>query len=321
MLRRRSVLGLILLAVAVGTACNQSRRIGVVPKSEDPVFWQIVRAGTLEAGREAGVEIDWEGPAEETDYSAQIEIVERMISSGVDGLVVAPTNATRLARVVEQAVEAGIPVTIFDSAIRSDRYVSFVATNNYNAGITAGKRMGEALGGKGKVAVVRMVRGSESTTQRERGFEDALMEFPDIEIVAERYCQAQRQTALAVTQEMLSEHDDLDGVFASAEPATFGAAAALKEQGHDGAAVKLVGFDFADSLETDLKSGVIDALVVQDPFFIGQTAVNTIVAKLNGETPEKVIQSPSRLVTLEDLSKPEIDALLHPDLNSQPNRQ
>ena len=78
-----------------------------------------------------------------------------------------------------------------------------------------------------------------------------------------------------------------------------------------------MGFDFADELEEDLKAGVIDSLVVQDPFGIGRTAVRTIVANLNGETPDKVIQSPSRLVTVEDLSKPEIDALLHPDFESQ----
>ena len=175
--------------------------------------------------------------------------------------------------------------------------------------------MGEALDGKGKVAVVKMVRGSESTSQRERGFEDALAEFPGVEIVAERFCQAQRQTANLVTQEMLSEHEDLSGIFASAEPATLGAADALKERGL-AVAPKLVGFDFADSLEADLKDGVIDALVVQDPFLIGQTAIKTIMAELNGETPDKVIQTPSRLVTVEDLSRPEIQALLHPDLNN-----
>ena len=320
MLMRRSFLGLILLAIAVGTACSESRRIGVVPKSEDPVFWQIVHAGTLAAASEAGVEIDWEGPAEETDYSTQIEIVERMISSGVDGLVVAPTNAARLANVVEQAAEAGIPVTIFDSAVQSEQFVSFVATNNYNAGITAGKRMGEALDGKGKVAVVKMVRGSESTTARELGFEDALKEFLGVEIVAEEFCQAQRETAIKITQKMLSEHEDLNGIFASAEPATLGAAKALKERGLADA-VKLVGFDFSDTLEADLKDGVIDALVVQDPFFIGQTAIKTILAKLNGETPDKVIQSPSQLVTVENLSEPAIDALLHPELNTKSSRQ
>ena len=109
MLMRRSLLGLILLAIAIGTACNKPTRIGVVPKSVDLVFWQIVHAGTLAAASEADVEIDWDGAAEETDYSTQIEIVERMLASGVDGLIVAPTNAVRLVGVVEKAFEAGRP--------------------------------------------------------------------------------------------------------------------------------------------------------------------------------------------------------------------
>ena len=313
MLARRSLLGVALLVVAIGAACSKTTRIGVVPKSVDPVFWQIVHAGTLAAAREAGVEIDWEGPKEETDYFTQIAIVERMLDSGIDGLVVAPTNAVRMVSVVEKAVEAGVPVTIFDSALQSDQFVSFVATNNYSAGLTAGKRMGETLEGAGKVAMVRMVRGSASTTQREVGFEEALKEFPDVEVVARRFCQAQWQTATEVTLEMLAEHEDLRGIFASAEPATFGAANALKERGLAGK-IKLVGFDFADVLEADLKDGVVDSLVVQDPFLIGSTAVKTVVASLNGETPDKVIQSPSRLVTVEDLSRPEIDDLLHPNL-------
>ena len=317
---RRSFLGAILLVIAVGTACNKPTRIGVVPKSVEPVFWQIVRAGTLAAASEAGVEIDWEGAAEETDYSTQIEIVERMLPSGVDGLIVAPSNAVRLVGVVEKAFEAGVPVTIFDSALQSDHFVSFVATNNYSAGITAGKRMGEALDGTGKVAMVRWVYGSASTTQRERGFEDALEEFPGVEIVAERFCQAQLQTAIEVTLEMLAEHEDLNGVFASTEPSTLGATTALKEQGIGGT-VKLVGFDFSDELEAELKAGVIDSLVIQDPFGIGSTAVRTIVARLNGETPDKVIQSPSHLVTVENLSRPEIDTLLHPDVGGESSKQ
>ena len=77
-----------------------------------------------------------------------------------------------------------------------------------------------------------------------------------------------------------------------------------------------MGFDFSDSIEKDLKAGVVDALVVQDPFHIGYTAVKTLVAKLNGQTPEKQINSPATVVTAEDLARPEIDALLHSDLDA-----
>ena len=162
--------------------------------------------------------------------------------------------------------------------------------------------------------MVKMIPGSASTTQREKGFEDTLgKEFPDMQIVAEQFCMSNRAKALAVAENMLTAHPDLDGMFGSAEPATVGVAQALKSRGQDGK-IKFVGFDFSDWIEKDLKSGAIDALVVQDPFNIGYQAVKTVLAKLNGQTPEKRIDSPATVVTVEDLSRPEIDALLHPDL-------
>ena len=112
----------------------------------------------------------------------------------------------------------------------------------------------------------------------------------------------------------MTAHPNLSGLFSSAEPATIGAAQALKSRELAGK-IRLVGFDSSETIERDLEAGVIDALVVQDPFRIGYAAVETIVAKLNGETPEKRIDLPARVITAEDLSRPEIDALLHPDLD------
>ena len=314
---RRLVCALVILTGVLFAACNRSdrTRIGVVPKAVAHVFWQRVHAGAVAAGREADVDIEWKGPPQETDFSRQIEIVDSMINARVDGIVIAPTEATALVAVVERAAREGIPLTIFDSGINTEDYVSFVATNNYEAGGLAARKLAEILGSQGKIAVVKMIPGSASTTQRERGFEDTLSkEFPDIQIVAEQYCMSDRAKALAVAENMLTAHPDLDGMFASAEPATVGAAQALKSRGQEGK-IKFVGFDFSDSIEKDLKAGVVDALVVQDPFKIGYEAVKTVLAKLNGQTPEKRIDSPATVVTVEDLSRPEIDALLHSNLD------
>ena len=314
---RRLVCALVILTGVLFTACNRSdrTRIGVVPKAVAHVFWQSVHAGAVAAGREADVDIEWKGPSQETDFSRQIEIVDSMINARVDGIVIAPTEATALVAVVERAAREGIPLTIFDSGINTEDYVSFVATNNYEAGVLAAKKLAELLGSQGKIAVVKLIPGSASTTQRERGFEDTLSkEFPDIQIVAEQYCMSDRAKALAVAENMLTAHPDLDGMFGSAEPATVGVAQALKSRGQEGK-IKFVGFDFSDSIEKDLKAGVVHALVVQDPFNIGYEAVKTILAKLNGQTPEKRIDSPATVVTAEDLSRPEIDALLHSDLD------
>ncbi|MBI1353516.1 MAG: substrate-binding domain-containing protein [Acidobacteria bacterium] len=316
MFRREFLLTALPAALAV-SACNRStkKRIGVVPKATAHVFWQSVHAGAEAAGKEADIEIDWKGPAAETDFSRQIEIVDSMINARLDGIVLAPTEATSLVSVVERAAREGVPLTIFDSGINTENYVSYVSTNNYDAGALAARAMGELLSGKGTIAIVKMVPGSSSTMEREAGFQETLAkEFPGILKVAEQYCMSDRAKALAVTENMLTANPELSALFASAEPATVGAAQALKSRDLVGK-VRMVGFDSSDSIEKDMRAGVIDALVVQDPFNIGYEAVKTVIAAMQGQTPPKRIDSPATVVKPSNIDTPEIDKLLHPDLS------
>lgn len=299
-----------------GCGRSDRKRIGVVPKAISHSFWQTVHAGAVAAGREAGVEIEWKGPPAETDFSRQIEIVDAMINSRIDGIVLAPAEATSLIGAVERAQNNGIPVTIFDSGLAADSYLSFVSTNNYEAGALAARTLADLVGGKGGVAMVKMVPGASSTMQREQGFEDTIAkEFPDIEIVDFKYCRSDTAQALAVTENMLTAHPDLDGLFASGEPASVGAAKGLRSRNrHD--RVRLVAFDFTDALEADIRGGVIRAAMVQEPFQIGYRAVMTVAAALNGETPAKRIDTDIRVVTAANIDSPEIAALLRPDLSA-----
>ncbi len=313
---KQRMLLICLAALAVSLGCNRSEtvRIGVVPKAVAHEFWGAVHAGADEAARDAGVAIEWQGPSAETEFSRQIEIVEAMINSRVDGLVLAPTEATALVGVVDRAAREGIPVTIFDSGINTDNYVSFVASNNQKAGETAAHKLAEILGGRGKIAVVKNVPGSASTMAREVGFEETLAsDYPGIEIVDFKYCQSDRSLALQVSENMLTAHPDLDGMFASAEPATVGAAKALRNREME-EQVKLVGFDWTYTLERDFREGVVRALVVQDPFQIGRRAVQTVLAALRGETPPKRIDTDTHVVTLDNIDRPEIVAVLRIDL-------
>lgn len=304
------------LAVVCSTACNRSEgtRIVVIPKATAHAFWQTVHAGARAAGRESGVEIEWLGPPAETDFARQIEIVDSAITSRADGIVLAPTEATSLAGVVERAAREGVPLVVFDSGVDSEAYVSFVATDNYEAGVKAARELGVLLSGKGTVAMVKNVAGSSSTMQREKGFEDTLaVEFPEIEKVAEQYCSSDVAKALAAAENILTAHPNLNGLFASNEPATVGAGRALRGRELAGK-VKFVGFDFSEPIEDDLRAGVVDALIVQDPFNIGYQAVQAVLAKIAGETPAKRIDTPAAVVTRENVDTPEIDRLVHPDL-------
>jgi len=132
-------------------------------------------------------------------------------------------------------------------------------------------------------------------------------------VVARQYSQSDRSKAMTATENFLTAHPNLQGIFASAEPGSVGAALALKSRGLAGK-VKFVGFDASDTMIEDMKNGVIDALVVQDPFKMGFESVETLVQKLNGQTPPKKIDLPATLVRRQDLEKPDIHALLYPDV-------
>jgi ribose transport system substrate-binding protein len=302
----------LLASAAVLAGCGRRTRkiIAVIPKGTSHLFWMSVRSGALSAGQEFGVDIDWNGPNQETEYSRQIEIMDSMIARHVDGIAVAACDRKSLTASLNRASAAGIPVTVFDSGVDGDNYMSFVATDNLEAGRLAARTLAELLHGRGKVAMVMHAPGSFSTMDREKGFSEVMQkEFPRIEIVASQYGMSDRSKAMAAAENILTAHPDLNGLFASAEPSSVGTALAIKSRGLSGK-VKFVSFDSSDGLMEDLKGGTIDAMVVQDPFKIGFTAVKTLVDKLHGQTPPKKIDLAAQVVRREDLTKPEIKRLL-----------
>jgi ribose transport system substrate-binding protein len=304
----------LLASAAVLSACGRRSKkvIAVIPKGTSHLFWVSVRSGAMSAGQEFDVDIDWNGPNLETEYSRQIEIMDSMIARHVDGIAVAACDRKSLTASLQRAAAAGIPVTVFDSGIDGDNYMSFVATDNLGAGRVAARTLAELLHGRGKVAMVMHAPGSLSTMDREKGFTEVMQkEFPGIEIVASQYGMSDRSKAMAAAENILTAHPDLDGLFASAEPSSVGTALAIKSRGLSGK-VKFVSFDSSVGLVDDLKGGTIDAMVVQDPFQIGFTAVKTLVDKLHGQTPPKTIDLAAQVVRREDLEKPEIKRLLSP---------
>ena len=296
--------------------CNTShkREIAVIPKGTAHVFWQSVQAGARSAGNEYKVEILWNGPPNETDYSRQIEIFDSMVARHVDGIAVAAADRNALNGSLDRAAREKIPVTVFDSGVDSTNYMTFVATNNYEAGQMAARKLAELIRSKGAVGMIMHAPGSASTMDRERGFQDVMAkEYPGIRIVAQQFGMADRAKAMAAAENILTAHTGLSGLFASSEPSSVGTSQALKSRGLAGK-VKFVAFDSSEGLIDDLKSGVIDALVAQDPFRIGYEAVKTVVDKLNGQTPPKRMDLSAKMITKPDLEKPEIHKLLYPPI-------
>ena len=306
-----SIFAILIISSCNRNAANRSQKvIAVIPKGVSHSFWQTVKAGAEAAGKDLNVKIDWKGPAQETDISGQINIVEDAINRHVNGIVLAPSHGSSLVPMVEHAQREGIPVTIFDSGLASQNYLSYVSTDNREGGVVAGKRMGEKLGGKGKVAILGVKKGSISTDEREQGFEATIKEqFPGIQIVQWLYGEANPAKSLAAAEDMLTAHPDLNGLFASNESSTVGAVSAIRQRNLKGK-VLLVGFDATSDLVNNVKEGAIDSLVLQNPFKMGYEGVKTVVDKINGRTPEKRIDTGVKLLTKENLETPEMQQLI-----------
>ncbi len=236
-----------------------------------------------------------------------------MINRHVDAMALAPIDRKAMVGVVDRAAKENVPVIIYDSGIDTENYVSRIATDNYKAGQLAAERMGEILNGRGKVANIAVLPGGASTEAREKGFEDVIhSRYPGIEIVDKRYGMADVAKSLQVSENILTAHPDLDALFASNESSTIGAAQAL--HGHGGRKIKLVGFDSSPALIEDLRSGLIDSLVIQDPFRMGYESVIAAVKKLDGQPVPKINDLAPRLVDLKNLHQPDVQAQLNPDL-------
>jgi ribose transport system substrate-binding protein len=320
-----------LIAAAAVTGCSRQSEptgssgskitVAVIPKGTTHEFWQSIHAGANKAGKELGVDVIWRGPLREDDRDAQVSEVEGFISRGVSGIVLAPLDESALVGPVSDAMSRKIPVVIFDSGLKGDNYVSFVATDNTKGGRMAGERIASSIGNKGRVVLLRYAEGHDSTSRREQGFLDAIAAHPDIKVVSSnQYVGTDVEGAYKKAESILTGMKNadgslnLDGIFCANESSTFAVMRVLQENGWAGT-VKFVGFDASANLVKGLREGALDGLIVQDPVQMGYLGVKTMVTHLKGGTVEKTIDTGVHLITRDTMDQPEMKELLTPDLS------
>jgi ribose transport system substrate-binding protein len=305
------------------SAAEKSYTIAVIPKGTTHEFWKSINAGAFKARDELNaqglkVEVIWKGPLKEDDRDQQIRVVENFMTRQVSGIVLAPLDSQALVRPVHNAIQAKVPVVVIDSGLKSERYVSFVATDNYKGGQLAGDHLGKLLNGKGNVILLRYAVGSASTEEREAGFLETLKtKYPNIKLISSDVrAGPTRETGYQASQNLLNRYGrEVDGVFCPCEPPTVAMAQALRDIGKGGGKVKMIGFDAGSKSVLDLKNGDVQGLVVQNPVLMGYLGVTTVIKHLRGEKVEKRIDTGVVLVTSENMDQPEIKELLYPPLD------
>ena len=307
---------------AASLSAAESYKIAVIPKGSTHEFWKAIHAGAVKAQGELAaegvpVQVIWKGPLKEDDRENQIQVVENFIAQRVSGIVLAPLDRHALVAPLETAVRGKIPVVVIDSGVESKAPSSFVATDNREGGRLGARHLGQMLGGKGNVLMLRYMVGSASTEEREAGFLEVMKkDFPGIQLIStDQHAGPTRDTARRSAENVLNRFGrQINGVFASNESAAAGMLLALRDAGLAGGKVKFVAFDSGETLNAGLKAGDVQGMVVQNPMRMGYLGVKTLVAVLQGKKVEPVVDTGVGFVTKENFDSPEMAEIVHPPL-------
>lgn len=325
MLKKRLALLTMSVVLALGAfaGCGQKseaggnsgkKTIALIVKSTDSEYWLTVKAGAEKAAKEAGVDIIFKGPATEQDIQGQINILEDAINQKVDGIVLAASDTKALIQPAEKAIDAKIPLVTVDSGADSEKIASFIATDNEAAAAQGADVLAKLIGESGKVGIVNFVPGVSTAVQREKGFRDAMAKHSGIQLLQTQYSQSDKAKAMAITEDILTANPDVKAIFAANNRSALGVAQALKGKGVAGK-VKVVAFDADPDEIKGLEDGSITALIVQNPFKMGEEGVKNVLALMEGKTVEKRIDTGVTIVTKENMNDPEVKKVLYPETN------
>ncbi len=298
-------------ALTMSLSCNRAApenagtpKIAMVVKTLNHPFFVDMRRGAQEAADRLGVRLEVQAAEREIDVEKQMQIVENMIQTGVQALIVAPSGSREIVSALVKARDAKVPVVIVDTRIDEAAATAagvhtetFVGSDNYEGGRLAGGHMVKATGGKARVAILEGIPGHETGDSRLRGFRDAVKDTPGITIVASQPANWERDQGFNVFQNMLQAHPDIDAVFAASDLMALGAIEAIAAAGKAGK-IRVVGFDALDDAKKAIAAGTMDASVAQFPAEMGRVAVESAVKVIRGEK-----LSPNTMVKLEMVTK------------------
>jgi ribose transport system substrate-binding protein len=243
-------------------------------------FYRTMKRGAQTEAAKYGYKFVFTGSPTAFSAPAQIPFLNAAIANKPDFILIAPTDHIALIDPLMRATAKGIHVITVDTHTDKDAQfaITGISSDNIVGGQTSAKALAALIHNQGVVAGVNVQPGVSTTDQRQQGFEAVIKTIPGIKYIGTQFDNDDATKASNVTTAFLAAHKDLKGIFAMNEVSGDGVHTALDEATKSGqikkGQVKLVEFDAGPEQVVKLKQGLIDALVAQDPFDIGKTAVD-----------------------------------------------
>ncbi len=324
----------LLLATGCGSKDDKNNGvITVIVKSEDP-YWDAVKNGAEEAADELGYKLVFTAPKNED--VPQNSYIEDAVSANSKAILVAPSVTTGLDESLQKAVDAGIPILAIDTDTTFPGKSGLLATDQDAAGGIAARETIKLLPGGGDIAVVGHMQDSPTAIGRFTGYflnlphttdcslpsayEDEAALSDDSEAIGStvfnlvdiQFCDNDADKAIEITKSIVDENPDLKVIYCTNQTSTVGVGRAIDQLGLADK-IQVVGFDSSDEEIDFVKSGVLDGIVVQNPYNMGYLGVRYASKAIDGETIPSGIDTGATFVTVDNLENDEVQLLLHPE--------
>ena len=312
-------LGAALLCLGLLTGCTGQgvqatpRNITLVAKSTETEFWKSVFAGARAAASEYNVNLNIVGPETEEDYETQNALIEDAVAQGAEALVFLAISYTENAPAIDAAAEAGVKIAVIDSDVDSQAVGVRIGTDNVEAGRMTAQAALAAREDRLVLGLINYDLGSRNGQEREQGLREELARSDRVGEIYTLNVLAEVGDAREKTMELLREHPEINVVVGFNEPTAVGAAQAVDRLGLGGT-VDVVGFDSNVETVDLMQTGVVSALIVQNPYAMGYLGVEAACDLLGGETfdPEALLDTATQIVTRENMFSLEGQKALFP---------
>jgi ribose transport system substrate-binding protein len=279
---------------------SSSKSLALIQGTKADNFYVTMGCGAKAEASKLGYSINVQGPA---DFAApeQIPIVNAVTAQKPGAVLIAPTDTQALISPMKQMKSAGIKVVQVDTTVSDPSIaVASISSDNIQGGAKAADEMAKLIGGKGSVIVMNEQAGVSTTEARIKGFLQEIKKYPGIKALSTQYVGDNPAKAAQAITAVYAAHPDLAGVFATNVLVAQGVDTGLKTA-HAANKIKIIGYDADPTQVQDLKSGVVEALIAQEPYQEGVDGVDQAVNALTGK-PTKSILTGLAVLTRSNLS-------------------
>ena len=285
--------------------------ISIVSKGFQQQFWQAVQQGAKQEAAVKGVDMEFIGPATESDVENQMTMLSNSLAKKPAAIAFAALDSQAAAGTLQQIQAAGIPVIAFDSGVDSPIPVTTVATDNVAAAGEAAKHMCELIGNKGKVGMVVHDQTSKSGIDRRDGFIAGMKQYcPDVTLLEPQYGGGDQAKSADITKSIIAANPDLSGIFGSNEGSAEGAVLGVQEANKVGQ-IQLVGFDSGQAQTDAIRNGTEAGAITQDPIGIGKAVIDAAVDAINHQSMPSFIGTGYYWYDKTNIDDPSIAPLLY----------